>query len=582
MLFHWVIYHNILFSSLWKAPVAFFAFWGGKIVPVFFLGAFVFITKRHYWTIVINLLFDIWCIANLFYYKANGFFLTFEMIFMADNMRGFWKSLYAYLGWDIILPFILTLFYILIGKTLRIFKSNYKTQFLGTILILITLLGACANNYLYQKITYDKHGKPNKGQLIEQNTKIQYKYCYPFGNLYKDIIVSTWMDKGDWWISEYIKNYSILSYIPAMLLYEVFYIEQDTKNIIEISEETKTQIEKHINNKNDDIKKVINTGNMIYILVESLESWTLDSINNQLYLPHLTNFAKLNHVFYANHINVQVKHGVSADGQMIGMTGLLPISSGATCKLYGDNVYPNFAHFYTNSAIINPTRGVWQQSITTKSYEFKELIEPKGIEHWHDEIVINNVLDFALSSDTNFCVLGITIDSHIPFTFGIEHTTHHVKNMPPIMSAYLNCLHYTDSCIGVLIDSVLNSPLADNTTIVITGDHTIFRDENSFSDMTKYAQDNGINFRAGHTFTPLIIYSPQIDGNIQITDTCYQMDIFPTILHLIGGEDYYWHGFGVNLLDSVARNNRPISEEDAFILSDKMIRANYFATHIDK
>jgi len=47
-------------------------------------------------------------------------------------------------------------------------------------------------------------------------------------------------------------------------------------------------------------------------------------------------------------------------------------------------------------------------------------------------------------------------------------------------------------------------------------------------------------------------------------------------LHVIGAEDYYWKGFGVNLLDSVARQNRPISPEEAFELSDKLIRANYF------
>ena len=80
------------------------------------------------------------------------------------------------------------------------------------------------------------------------------------------------------------------------------------------------------------------------------------------------------------------------------------------------------------------------------------------------------------------------------------------------------------------------------------------------------------------TFTPLIIYSPQIKENVQVTDTCYQMDIYPTILHLIGCKDYYWKGFGVNLMDSVARHNRPITEQEAYELSDKLIRSNYFAT----
>ena len=162
----------------------------------------------------------------------------------------------------------------------------------------------------------------------------------------------------------------------------------------------------------------------------------------------------------------------------------------------------------------------------------------------------------------------------MPFTYGSTHPKHVVEGMPNIMSAYLNCLAYTDSCIGTLLDAIQNSPLAANTTIVISGDHTIFRSQDA--EMDRFAKANNIPMRTGHTFTPLIIYSPEIEGNIQVTDTCYQMDIFPTILHLIGAEDYYWHGFGVNLLDSAARNNRPCTEQEAYRLSDLIIRSDYF------
>ena len=85
--------------------------------------------------------------------------------------------------------------------------------------------------------------------------------------------------------------------------------------------------------------------------------------------------------------------------------------------------------------------------------------------------------------------------------------------------------------------------------------------------------------QAGETYTPLIVYSSDSHKNRVVEDTCYQMDIFPTILHLIGCENYYWHGFGVNLLDSAARNNRTISEEEAYRLSDLIIRSDYFRNY---
>jgi len=79
---------------------------------------------------------------------------------------------------------------------------------------------------------------------------------------------------------------------------------------------------------------------------------------------------------------------------------------------------------------------------------------------------------------------------------------------------------------------------------------------------------------------PLIIYSPKISGNPRYTEDCYQMDIYPTYQSLLGVEDYRWHGFGINLLQysdpKAATPKRLIHEDEAFTLSDRLIRNNYF------
>ena len=130
---------------------------------------------------------------------------------------------------------------------------------------------------------------------------------------------------------------------------------------------------------------------------------------------------------------------------------------------------------------------------------------------------------------------------------------------------------------GVLLNNINVDSVLMNSTIVITGDHTIFKE----STLKEYHSHN-MDIKLPHeSFCPLIIYSPGIESNIHVTDTCYQMDIYTTIMHLIGCEEYYWKGFGVNLTDSAARHNRPISEQEAFVLSDKLIRSNYFKTGRD-
>ena len=73
---------------------------------------------------------------------------------------------------------------------------------------------------------------------------------------------------------------------------------------------------------------------------------------------------------------------------------------------------------------------------------------------------------------------------------------------------------------------------------------------------------------------PLIIYSPKITGNPRYTDDAYQMDIYPTYRTLVGAGNYRWNGFGINLMDDTQK--RIIPEDDAYVLSDKLIRNNYF------
>ena len=99
------------------------------------------------------------------------------------------------------------------------------------------------------------------------------------------------------------------------------------------------------------------------------------------------------------------------------------------------------------------------------------------------------------------------------------------------------------------------------------------------ADYKDYLSNKNLSIASKENYCPLIIYSPKIESNVQIDELCYQMDIFPTILHLIGCEEYYWKGFGVNLLDSAARHNRPITEIDAYELSDRLIRSNYFSSY---
>lgn len=576
MIFHFSVDYGILVSSLWKNPTEFFRFWGGKIVPILFLGSFIFLSKRFWWTYIANLIVDLWCIANLFYYKANTLFLSYETIKMADNMSGFWDSLLSYMGWDIVSFVITTIIYIPLITCCTYRITTKRQPLIWGIILTCSMVLVYVNNFCYKSFVQSWNIRNSDMENIDADAVkyVDFNHYYPFGQVQFFFEIAGAVMEYDFWSKSYVKDNSIISYLPACIVYHLIRPEG---HVVSLSEQQIKELSTWISQDSDSIN-MIPYYNVVFLLVESLESWPVDSVCGLKFMPNLNKLKQDSHVLYCSRLKSQVKHGNSADGQMIAVTGILPILDGATCILFGKNQYPSYASLYTHSAIFNPASGMWQQSKVTFQYKFQELIEPERNNRWEDLDLCKQMLSYISEQQEPFCILGITISSHGPFSYGEQHPQYTIPKMPKVMNNYLNCLHYTDSCVSLIIDAIMQSELSQNTTIVITGDHTIFR---SYSmDIDLFANKNNIAMQTSHTYCPLIIYSPHIEGNIQVTDTCYQMDIYPTIMHLIGCEDYYWKGFGVNLLDSAARHNRLITEQEAYRLSDLMIRSNYFETYL--
>jgi phosphoglycerol transferase MdoB-like AlkP superfamily enzyme len=154
----------------------------------------------------------------------------------------------------------------------------------------------------------------------------------------------------------------------------------------------------------------------------------------------------------------------------------------------------------------------------------------------------------------------------------------------------MNAMHYTDYHMGVFLKWLEERSIFDDTGLGITRDHTVFHNLD-FENLQKWANNKPLSVASEPNYCPLIMLSPDIQTNITVDEICYQMDIFPTILSAVGLEDYSWHGFGHNLLDSSSfcgQNesfSKPTQAEclptfsvpEAFSLSDLIIRTNAFA-----
>jgi len=544
-IFHYLAFGSLVISSLWKAPLHFFAFYLPKLSIAVLIASIAYLFKNKYWTAVVSLLVAIWGQSELVYYRSNHIFMDGYTVTMAGNMDGFWGSVFMFfhLGdiW-LYIPVILLLACVIICKDGR----NYRQFFVAL------GIGVCLHIVGYSLFYKEYGGKDFRGNEIGLRLN-------PFSSKNASQLLGHTTDK-------YIRNNSLIHafvYDAKMLVeLELF---QETYEMPELDAERMLAFVDGKQLSEPEEKLII-------ILVESFENWAITPKT----MPALYDFIE-NHesIAYAPRVISQIKGGTSSDGQLIVNTGLLPINSGAVCFRFPRNTFPSLSESFKSSALIQTGElSVWNQKLMSEAY---------GID---TNYIVPNTDNMTFPLVRRICdgldyLMVKTMASHNPFKLYSPTTTCVLPaEMPTYMADYLKCLHHTDSCWTEFFAAVDSCESLHNTTICVTGDHTVFHKEMR-DEFSAYCKAHNESYSVDEAYTACIIYSPRIKEKVIIEEPVYQMDIYPTLLNLIGCEDYYWKGFGVNLLDSAALHNRPITEEEAYDLSDKTICSNWFNTYLE-
>lgn len=537
LLFHFQAFHHIYGSTIFTKPLVVLAFYLPKISIALAVCSLLFIFKSRQWTVIFDIILTLWIFAELIYYRVNGFFIDQFSLTIVGNMKGFWNSIISFIYpgdfFILLFPILLICGYFLLGKKNCVHRIGFIIVLLCSIILHAS--GAVLVHYLRQdKVTI-------RFNPFMETTKAQSFWGFT--------------------TRDYVSQTSVLHAIcyDAIQL-ALLPIKADHINLNEEEEQT---VEVFLR---DPQFSDLPASRTVIILFESLENWVIGPTTT----PNIDKLLKEHdNCLWAKKVKKETAAGISGDGQMIVNTGLLPIRDGATCFRYPDNTFPSISSLFENSALILPGEvSVWNQARMNNAYSIDTTyVIPESL----DNISCSRLND--IYPEHPF-VLVITAASHAPFidcsTFSPVDLN---PKMPQKMKNYINCVHYTDSCLGEFLEKVGTDSTLTNSTIVITGDHTIF-DDAARKQFNDYCMEYGENYDVLASYCPLIVYSPSISEKTILDEECYQMDIYPTILGLIGCKDYYWQGFGVDLLDTTA--TRKILESDAIDLSDKIIRANYF------
>lgn len=328
---------------------------------------------------------------------------------------------------------------------------------------------------------------------------------------------------------------------------------------------------------------------LVFIFCESLESWPIGlSLEGKEITPCLNRLVADSTNLYAPGLESQVGAGRSIDGQLIDLTGLLPLSTGVYAMDCIDNEYPSIIHAMkqadpsVRASLLTVDKPiVWNQARVAAAFGVDTIIsrddwtegEVTGSRHkLGDRPFVRQAIGKMRRGEifpvgSHAYVQMVTYSGHNPFVLpdtldnlrlrGSYHTT--IRN-------YLTMAHYTDAALGELVAYLRSRPDADDIMIVITGDHeglAAYRGE-------AHSRHPWVSL---HSRVPLIVVNPPVGGGRHDL-VGGQVDIYPTVLQLMGlGGKYPWNGLGTSILDPAFPGDT-LRRRDARRVSNLILRHN--------
>lgn len=569
----------LLWDLIWAFDTTFsgFQFWQGYLTKLSFVALLslpILLWRSKWYAFTISVLVDLWLIANLMYFRTYFTIIPAASYALAGNLADFTDSVWESLRpADAVFP----------ATTVVLTAALWRVKIAG---IIKTNLHAMAVRMAVLTVV----------PLIPVGAYILYKGGYK--KTYESLMY------------DYSTCGAAVYTIPGALAYE--YLKGDVALTPELRAEIDTWLAQRVDTDMPTPDTV--PENCIVLLLESFESWPIGlTLEGQEITPTLNKLVADSATFYAPRVLSQVKGARSIDAQLILHTGLLPVNYGAFSYRFTHNEYPSLDKAWrqrngTDARVASLTvdkRTVWNVAIVAQDFGY-DLYDkatwrldvktgPRG--RLGDDSFLRQSVQ--LMRDDTFwrpeggnMVQCVTYSGHTPFTIPENLIRVHFSDkVPERLRHYLEVANYTDRAIGAFLDSISAIPKFANTAVVITGDHEgIGVQRNDFLKNPETAKWLGNN-----QFVPLIITGTAARGRHD--GVMGQVDIYPTLLHLLGLDAYSWHGLGQNILSKnaipyavtaqgqltgdVARmsDNEKAHARKIYDISDLIISSNYFSTN---
>ena len=477
----------------------------------------------------ISIIVGIILFACVIYKKFYGVMPTYHTLLLVNQTTKLGDSISSLLNWKdlyyvvdiILLPFI-------IYRASQLNKERRDIRFSKKVIGIASLCFMLAiSTFIY---TIDKKDVLNDKKKSEKMGIFSYNLSFPFEKL-----------------------------LPVNKAYSM-----ENK---EITNEMIREIKKEKLVTNPEYEGAAKDKNLIILQLESLQENVMGlKINGKSITPNLDSLRQQSLSFPT--FFQQTGKGNTVDAEWSVNTSTYPGTQELNANRFANRKVPSLPRLLKQNGYVTNTF----HTNDVEFYNRKQLYEALGFDKFYDQKYFGNkdVIDIASSDhvlyektlpilkeldekNKKFYAHIIALSSHHPFKIPSEKQP---LALPKELEGtqfgdYIQAVNYVDKELGFFIEKLKREGLWEKSLFVVYGDHHIIDTNSLPNNLKKYLPVSHVkNGQFDPYRIPLIIYYPELKEGKEIKNIGSEIDIFPTIINLLGIHPKEQVMFGQDLLNT--------------------------------
>ncbi|MFA7746043.1 LTA synthase family protein [Salinicoccus roseus] len=324
--------------------------------------------------------------------------------------------------------------------------------------------------------------------------------------------------------------------------------------------------------------------NVIVIGLESVQQFLIDYELEDEYgethevMPFLSSIYDNEDSYSFENFFHQTGQGKSSDAEVLGELSLYGLPQGSVFQSLGStNTFHSAPNIlaqqgdYTSAAFHGNVGSFWNRTDTYRSFgydfffdaEFYDVSGDRSMEYGlKDKLFFHDSVEYLEQLPQPFYSKFLTVSHHFPYPLDEENVEFPAaQTEDDTINNYFVTAHYADQALEEFFNYLKSSGLYEDSIIVMYGDHYGISDMRN-PELAPLVGEDPEEWNQYHDTqmqrVPLIMHVPGV-GNGEVSDTYSgQVDMLPTLMHLLGMETDGYLFMGQDILSEEHDNTVPL------------------------